>query len=117
MLTLTSKALIPAEELTVTCFVTCPIFPARFTVTVITPFVPGARCHGCDGSFATVQPQDVVTLLMMTSWSETFVRLKLNGAIISPGLELYSLESASKTKAGFGDAAGGTLCSGTEARV
>ena len=35
-----------------------PDFPARFTVTLIWPFVCGARCHGWLGSFATVQLQE-----------------------------------------------------------
>src|SRR5205814_9628492 len=72
--TLTSSALVPVELSTVTDFVIGPLLPARLTVTLIGPLVPGASFHGCDGNCATVQPQEVWTLLMRTTSLETFVR-------------------------------------------
>ena len=53
-----------------------------------------------------MQPQDVVTLVMIISLAETLVKLKTNGAVVSPGLRLYSLVSASKTNPGVCAVAG-----------
>src|SRR6266850_7969343 len=95
MLTLTIKVFTPALPVTVTVLTTVPNLPARLTETSMAPFVPGARCHGCGGVFASVQPQEVRTLSITTSKGETFVRLKVKLAVGSPVLALYSLLSAS----------------------
>src|SRR4051812_2657168 len=55
---------------------------------------------------------------METAVCETFVTLKINGALISPGLALYSFVSASNTSAlgfavaGLADVAGVTTAEG-----
>ena len=96
MIALTMRDFVPLSVLTVTVLKTTPLLPARFIVTGITPFVPGVSFQGSGGSCATVQPHEVPTLLMVTSCGETFVKLNMKGAVISPGLAVYSLESASQ---------------------
>src|SRR5712692_7962140 len=99
MVTLTSNDFIPAVLSTVTDFIIVPLLPRRSTVTLIGPFVPAARCHGCSGSFATVHPHEVVTRFTITSALDTLVRLKVKLAEASPALAEYSFFSASKTSA------------------
>jgi hypothetical protein len=59
------------------------------------PLEPGAIRQGWAGSLATVQPQDVRTLLTNTSEEDTLVSQKVNGALASPDLGEYSFTSAS----------------------
>src|SRR5262245_43676100 len=95
MSTLTVSCLVPAVVSTVTPFVINPALPARFTVTLMGPSAPAAMCHGWEGSWATVQPQDVRTPFTSTSAEETFVSQNVKCAAASPALALYSLTSAS----------------------
>ena len=67
--------------------------------TLICPLVPGGKCHGIGGSSATVQPQDVVTLLITTSDGDVFVKLKVKGAEVSPGFAVYDLLVESQERA------------------
>ena len=52
-------------------------------------------CHGCEGNWATVQPQDVRTLFTSTSDEETLVSQNVNRAVASPAEGFISLTSAS----------------------
>src|SRR5690349_6974871 len=76
-----------------------PLLPRRFTVTSIGPPPAGGTTQGVDGSFATVQPQEVRTLLMDTSADVMFVRTKVNLASLSPLLLVYSFFSESNFSA------------------
>ncbi len=78
----------PAEVSTLTLLVTAPDLPRRSIVTLIGTFDPGANLYGVVGNCATVQPQEVRRLLMEISAFETFVTMKVNGALCSPGLAL-----------------------------
>src|SRR5260221_880766 len=98
MLTRTRSDFTPAVLSTVTDLTIVPLLPARLTVTLMGPFVPGARCHGCSGNCATVHPQEVRTLLIRTTSFETFVRLKVKCALGSPGLAEYSFDSESQAR-------------------
>src|SRR5690242_5102163 len=51
-----------------------PDLPRRSTVTLICPFAPGAKCQGCEGSWATVHPQVVCVPLITTSSADTLVK-------------------------------------------
>src|SRR5437667_6848318 len=84
--TCTINDFIPAVLSTVIDFTIVPLLPRRSTVTLMGPLVPAAKCHGCSGSFATVQPHEVVTRFTSTSEEETLVRLKVKFATPSPGL-------------------------------
>ncbi len=84
--TLTISILVPAEVSTVIVFTIVPLLPSKLTVTAIGPLVPGPTVQGCCGSLATVQPQEVRTLLIRTSEDVILVRLKLKYALVSPGL-------------------------------
>src|ERR1043166_207445 len=95
IMTFTSSDFTPAVLSTVTVLMIVPLLPRRSTVTLIGPLAPAARCQGCAGNFATVQPQEVVTRFTSTSAGETLVRLKLTLAVGSPGLAEYSFCSAS----------------------
>src|SRR5689334_10870465 len=99
ILTLTVSCFTPTLLSTVTPLAMSPLLPARFTVTSIGPLAPGSIFHGCDGSLATVQPQEVRTLLIKTSDDETLVSQKVNGAVASPDFAWYSLVSASHFRA------------------
>src|SRR5438552_3911478 len=95
----TISDLTPAGLSTVTAFTIVPLLPRKSTVTLIGPLAPAPKCQGCSGSLATVQPQEVVTRLTNTSAVEILVRLKVRLAAVSPGLDVYSFCSASKTRA------------------
>src|SRR5437867_4999996 len=97
--TLTVSCLNPALESTLTPLAIRPLLPRRLTVTSSGPPAAGARRQGWEGSLATVQPQEVRTLLTNTSAEETFVSQKVKRASVSPGLALYSFTSASHLRA------------------
>src|SRR5436189_1495349 len=91
--------LIPAVESTVTALEITPDLPRRSTETSSDPLVPGATCHGMDGSLAVVHPQEVRTLLITTSLGETFVNQKVKLPVTSPVAGEISLFSASQISA------------------
>src|SRR5437868_1371174 len=72
----------PLSELTVNVLILLPPAgtPANCIVAEISPCSFGASFQGCEGNFATVQPHEVCTPLIMTSPEEIFVRLKLKCA-------------------------------------
>src|SRR5262245_85825 len=104
--TSTARYLAPTALPTVNVFLNVPALPARFTETSNVPLVPPSSVQGSVGTFATVQPQDVLTALMMIGTEEMFVRVKVKFAVASPGLAEYFLVSASATRfVGFGGGA------------
>src|SRR4029079_8480645 len=90
----------PLSELTVNVLVLFPPggTPANCIVAEISPWSFGASFHGCEGNFATVQPQDVCTKLIVTSPDEIFVRLKLKCASEVPFSTLTSFSSLSNAR-------------------
>ena len=66
MLICTIKSFEPSDVATCTVLTMVPNFPARFTVTPISPFVPGATVQGSGGNCAVVQPQEGWTCEIMT---------------------------------------------------
>src|SRR5262245_53417060 len=106
MVTSTERDLLPTELTTVNVLVNVPAFPAKFTETSNVPFVPASSVQGSVGTFATVQPHEVLTALMTIGAEEMFVRVKVKFAAASPGLAEYFLVSASATRfVGFGGGA------------
>src|SRR5882757_9215709 len=110
---LTYKAFGPLSVFTVRVLILVPPggVPANCMVAEISPFSLGTSFQGVEGNFATVQPQEVCTKLMMTSPEEIFVRLKVNSAAMVPLVTLTDFCSASKARkfsiAGCGAAATG----------
>ena len=121
MFTRTVNCLMPAVESTVTPLEISPLLPARLSATSIGPFEPGAMRHGCEGSLATVQPQDVRTPLTNTSDEETLVSQKVNFTSVSPTFaecsfvsesHLIAFGSAAATAGAVAVTAGGTATTG-----
>ena len=91
MLIFIVKNLKPTEVSITNNLFNVPHLPLRSTVTVISPLAFGSRGHGSAGNRAIVQPQDERTDLINTRAAELFVTPMLNTALVSPGLELYSM--------------------------
>src|SRR5687768_8438059 len=94
----TMKVFVPVVLSTMTAFSIEPILPARLIVTGISPLALGSSFQGIVGSRATVQPQEVRTLLMVTTSDETFVTQKLNGTLLWPAMTFVSLRSVSHAR-------------------
>jgi hypothetical protein len=78
MFVLTTRAFAPLSVLIVSVLSNSPlVLPATFMVTPNYPCVPGTSTQGSGSTFAAVQPHEALTLLMVTSPGDTFVRLKL----------------------------------------
>ena len=89
-------ALAPAKR-TVTVLSKVPVFPARLTVTLISPPVCGNKCHGLLGSGAEVQPHDGLASLITTSASEVLVTPKMYSAVVWFAVVFVSRWSALQT--------------------
>jgi hypothetical protein len=74
-----------------------PVRPLISIVTEISPVLPGATAHGKDGNSAVVQPQDVLTAVIVTSLREMFVRINVKSAFVSSLLTVVTFDSVLKT--------------------
>src|SRR5258708_20789626 len=56
--------------------VSVPVLPRKSTISSILPFSFGFKRQGSPGSLATVQPQEVSTFSIVTSFLETFFQVQ-----------------------------------------